>query len=135
LGAEGDAAGLAGRGVRARRGRLYLAGSRLGPGPDLPPLREGGLFQYADPLSLWRKALAHERRTKFAVCLAGWGLAAFLSAFVVLWRNDFAFKDVDELGKRVSLSVAGTAGGEQEEVDGFLDPDQVIVLGTGWGTT
>jgi hypothetical protein len=57
------------------------------------------IFKYLDPLTVWKYAAAHLPRTGKAVCLAGWGATAFVCAFVVLWQNDFAFKDKERKPK------------------------------------
>jgi hypothetical protein len=50
-------------------------------------------FKFIDPTYVWKCAVEHLPRTRWAICLAVWGAIAFGYAFVLCWQNDFAIKD------------------------------------------
>jgi hypothetical protein len=58
--------------------------------------REGDIFKYIDPLTVWKYAAEFFEQTRWAVPPAVWGTTAFLCAFTLFWMNDFAIKNKKE---------------------------------------
>jgi hypothetical protein len=76
------AAGLAG----------YLLASLWAVALTFRHWRESDIFKLLDPTSVWNYAVEHLPRTRWAICLGGWGATASVCAVVLLWQNNFALK-------------------------------------------
>jgi hypothetical protein len=79
--------------------------------------REGDIFKYIDPLTVWKYAAEFFRQTRWAVPPAAWGATAFSCAFVLFWMNDFAVKDKKEARRHAAMmrTQAATAVASPEE--------------------
>src|SRR5262249_31342225 len=76
--------------------------------------KEGEFFKYIDPLTVLKYAIAYLPRTGGSLCSMSWGVVAFLCAFVLLWQNDFAFKDRRHKPK-TGPSVAAASPEQKED--------------------
>jgi hypothetical protein len=96
---------------------VYLAGHVWAIVATFNRWRENEIFKYLDPVHVWTYAVGDLRRAGKALCLGGWGLTAFLCAFVIFWQHDFAFKDKERKSKPlVSVSPNGKGDGKLEDV-------------------
>jgi hypothetical protein len=102
---------------------LYLVGHVFVVVVTFRQWRDGEVFKYIDPLTMAKYALEYLPRTRWGVCLAVWGVAAFLCGFVLFWMNDFALKDRKEKRRVVvGQTTVLTAG---EEATTGVEPDVI----------
>jgi hypothetical protein len=79
--------------------------------------REHDVFKFFDPTNVWKHAVEHLPRTRWAICLAVWGTTAFAYSFVLLWQNDFAFKDRTQKAKVATVSPKMKVADESDSAE------------------
>lgn len=82
--------------------------------------REGDIFKYIDPLTVWKYAAEFFEQTRWAVPPAVWGGTAFLCAFTLFWMNDFAIKNKKEARRhQAALRAQAEAATPESRADEY----------------
>lgn len=82
--------------------------------------REGDIFKYIDPLTVWKYAAEFFEQTRWAVPPAVWGATAFLCAFGLFWMNDFAIKNKKEARRHeAAIRAQATASTPESRADEY----------------
>jgi hypothetical protein len=92
----------------------YLVGHALVIAVTFREWKENELFKYIDPVTVGKYAFEHLPKTRWGICAAGWGVTAFFCAVVVLWQNDFAFRDKNQKKAAAAAAEASKAKAKED---------------------